>query len=143
MNWGDLEGKCGPTLSVARSETWIHNDLVDSLDGEDASKTGVDVRENGHDCSPDQSAVVILRGLYKIIRSSMVDNCTDHLRRTGRLRCTCEAVLGLGVPGIQSVDSPSGELCTCNLDTGEGVMIENYGDTGIPQPLQTFLLQTV
>jgi hypothetical protein len=64
----NASGKCGPTLSVARSATGVHKDLVGSLNGENASEVRVDVRENGHDCGPDQSTVVVLLGLYEIIQ---------------------------------------------------------------------------
>ena len=56
-------------MSVARSATRIHKDLVGSLDGEDAFEARVDVRENGHDCCPDQSTVIVLRGLDKTAQS--------------------------------------------------------------------------
>ena len=69
MNWGNLSGQCGPTLSVARSAARVHKDLVGSLDGEDASEARVDVRENGNDCGPDQSTVIVLRGLYETVQS--------------------------------------------------------------------------
>ena len=79
LNWGHLEGKCEHTLSVAGSEARVQKDLVDSLDGEDASETRVHVREKCYDNSPDQSTVIILRGLYERIQQSMVENCTRSL----------------------------------------------------------------
>ena len=64
-----MSGKCRPTLSVARSEAWVHKGFVYSLDGEDTSEIRVDVRENGHDCGPDQSTMIVLRSLYGIVQS--------------------------------------------------------------------------
>ena len=63
-----MSGNREPTLSIAGSEARVRKDLVGCLDGEDASEARVHVREKCHDCSPDQSTVIILRGLYEIIQ---------------------------------------------------------------------------
>ena len=101
--------ECGPTLSVARGATRVHQDLVDSLDGEDTLEVGVNVRENGHDCSPNQSTVIVLLGLYERIQSCNRGESRDYSRRTGRLKCIYGAVLSLGFLGIRSMGLPSGE----------------------------------
>lgn len=64
-----MSRKRGPTFSVARGAARVHDNLVDSLDGEDASEVLVDVRENGHYCSPDQSTVIVSLSLHGILQS--------------------------------------------------------------------------
>ena len=79
LNEVNISEKCEPTLPVARSATCVHEDFIDSLDGEDASEVGVDVGEKGHDCGPYQSTVIILRGLYEMVWSCNTESCMSLL----------------------------------------------------------------
>ena len=52
-------------MSVPRGECHVLERLVDRFDRKDALEARVDVREDGHDCGPDQGAVIVLRGLWE------------------------------------------------------------------------------
>ena len=56
-------------MSIARSADRVHKDLVGSLDREDIFEARIDAQENGHDCGPDQSTVIVLQRLHETVRS--------------------------------------------------------------------------
>ena len=68
LNWGNVSGKRGPTLSTAGGEARVRKGFVRSLDGEDGSEVRVDVREDSNDYGPDQSTVIVLLRLRGIVQ---------------------------------------------------------------------------
>ena len=64
-----MPGKCERTLSVAWSFARVHNWFVDGVYGVDTREVRVNVRIKGHDSGPDQSTVIVLRGLYERFKS--------------------------------------------------------------------------
>ena len=65
----------------------------------------------------------------------------NHSRRTEGLRCTYETPLSREVLGIRGIGLPSGKHLVCGLDTGESMVVENGGDSGVLQPPQAFYLR--
>ena len=57
------------TLTKPRSKGRVHERFVDGFDCENTLEVWVNVRKKRHDCGPDQSTVIVLRGLYKRAQS--------------------------------------------------------------------------
>lgn len=51
------------TISEARGLVVVHNGLVDSLDREHGAEIRIDMGNSSHHSGPDQSALVVIRGL--------------------------------------------------------------------------------